>query len=207
MARIVMSPPNLSVLKKGKEKYDVFISYRRNPDQDVANSILWALKSKGYNVFFDHNSIVDGKFLNIITDAIKSSSVFLLLISDRSLERCSDPNDIMRLEIETALKHGKKIIPVVKEPNLPKFPELPDSIKELCDFNVSILHDNSFESDIDMIIKHRINNVPHGANFRNEDFYMNFGGSTLASNSVSVGKMISMIILAVALVVILIKLL
>ena len=62
MARIVMSPPNLSVLKKGKEKYDVFISYRRNPDQDVANSILWALKSKGYNVFFDHNSIGDGKF-------------------------------------------------------------------------------------------------------------------------------------------------
>lgn len=207
MVRIVMSPPNLSVIKKGKEKYDVFISYRRNPDQDVANSILWALKSKGYNVFFDHNSIVDGKFLNIITDAIKSSSVFLLLISDRSLERCSDPNDIMRLEIETALKYSKKIIPVVKEPNLPKFPELPESIKELCDFTVSILHDNSFESDIDMIIQHRIEDIPHGANFTNKDFYLNLGGSTLASDSVSVGKTICMIILAVAFVVILIKLL
>lgn len=207
MTRILMKPPRLSVLKQKSEEHDIFISYRREPDQDVANSIRCKLENNRYNVFYDHSSITDGKFRDKIINAIQSAPVFLLLISETSLDRCSDPDDIMRLEIETALKYKKKIIPVVKEPNQPKFPELPDSIKEISEFNVSIVHNNSFDSDIERIINERIKESCRGSKISQDEFYTNLSEGILQSNPVSVGKMISMIILAVGLVIILIKLL
>ena len=51
-------------------KYDVFISYRRNPDQDVANSILWALKSKGYTVSTFATAAQAADYLNAALDGV-----------------------------------------------------------------------------------------------------------------------------------------
>ena len=48
MTRILMKSPRLSVLKQKSEEHDIFISYRREPDQDVANSIRCKLENNRY---------------------------------------------------------------------------------------------------------------------------------------------------------------
>ena len=46
----------------GKKTFDVFISYRRETGADDARLLQQALKARGYNVFFDYDSLRDGKF-------------------------------------------------------------------------------------------------------------------------------------------------
>lgn len=41
-------------------KYEIFISYRRDGGVDYARMIYLELKGRGYNTFFDYNSLRDG---------------------------------------------------------------------------------------------------------------------------------------------------
>ena len=41
----------------GKKQYDVFISYHRATGADDARLLQQALKARGYNVFFDYDSL------------------------------------------------------------------------------------------------------------------------------------------------------
>lgn len=92
---------------------DAFISYRRDTGLDKARSIAVGLKDKEYTVFFDCDSIVDGKFSHRIYKNIENSHNFILILSRDCLKRCEDENDWVRLEIEHAIKLGKNIIPVM----------------------------------------------------------------------------------------------
>lgn len=54
-------------------KYDVFISYRRSTGADDTRLLQQALKARGYNVFFDYDSLRDGKFDEMILAAIEDA--------------------------------------------------------------------------------------------------------------------------------------
>jgi tetratricopeptide (TPR) repeat protein len=92
----------------------VFISYRRT-------NVAWALavyqnlSKQGYDVFFDYSSINSGNFEQIIIDNIKSRAHFLVILTPSALERCDEPNDWLRREIETALDEKRNIVPVFFE--------------------------------------------------------------------------------------------
>lgn len=92
---------------------DAFISYRRDTGLDKARGIAEGLKDKEYTVFFDCDSILDGKFSTRIYKNIENSSNFILVLSKNCLNRCESEKDWVRLEIEHALKMGKNIIPVM----------------------------------------------------------------------------------------------
>ena len=62
-------------------EYDIFISYRRVGGADFARQMQLALKNKGYNVFLDFDALKDGVFDRRIEAAIKSSKVFLFILS------------------------------------------------------------------------------------------------------------------------------
>ena len=47
---------------KANSQYDVFISYRRETGANDARLLQQALKARGYTVFFDYDSLRDGKF-------------------------------------------------------------------------------------------------------------------------------------------------
>ncbi len=135
--------------------YDVFISYRRETGADDARLLQQALKARGYNVFFDYDSLRDGKFDEKIFEAIDEASVFVLMLTERALDRCVNADDWVRLEIERALSKGKKVVLVAPSNQEWSFPEqLPDSllaIKEqlIFELNKASLFEESFNRIIE----------------------------------------------------------
>lgn len=93
---------------------DIFLSYRRETGTEICSFLYKFFTKKGYEVFFDHDSIRQGEYEKIIEKAIKECSVFLVLLSKKELDRCiNDPEkDWMLKEIMLAIKYGKTIIPV-----------------------------------------------------------------------------------------------
>ena len=93
-------------------EYDIFISYRRVGGADFARQMQLALKTKGYNVFLDFDELKDGVFDRRIEAAIKSSKVFLFILSPHALDRCKNEEDWVRKEIECAILSQCHIVPV-----------------------------------------------------------------------------------------------
>ena len=93
----------------------VFISYRRAPSKYLAAHLYDDLTKHGYDVFYDIRSIGSGDFFDVILRQIAARKHFILLLSLESLQRCSDPNDLLRREIEYAIDTGRNIIPFVTD--------------------------------------------------------------------------------------------
>ena len=91
--------------------YDVFISYRREGRFAVARLIYEHLKSIGLNPFFDLEELRSGQFNVKLYNAIDESSNFILVLPPKALDRCSNEDDWLRLEIEHAILRNKNIVP------------------------------------------------------------------------------------------------
>jgi hypothetical protein len=90
----------------------VFISYRR-ADESWGLAIFQDLTHHGYDVFIDYDGIASGNFETVILENIRARAHFLVLLTPTALERCADPNDWMRREIEAALDSQRNIVPVM----------------------------------------------------------------------------------------------
>jgi hypothetical protein len=64
-------------------------------------------------VFLDIDSLGSGKFPEIIPAEIEARAHFIVLLAPRSLDRCSEPGDWLRREIELALELKRNVIPVL----------------------------------------------------------------------------------------------
>jgi len=97
-----------------KIKKSVFLSYRRT-------NIAWALAifqnltEHGFDVFFDFTGIASGDFERVILKSIKARAHFLVLLTPSALERCHDPNDWLRREIEAAFAARRNVVPLMLE--------------------------------------------------------------------------------------------
>jgi hypothetical protein len=118
----------------------IFISYRRD---DTAYPASWLFdRLAGHfgraQIFKDIDSIQLGDdFIEAITTAVGACSVLLALIGDRWLtitdengrRRLDNPEDFVRLEIETALARDVRVIPILVEgARMPHPSELPPSL-------------------------------------------------------------------------------
>ena len=92
----------------------VFLSYRRT-NFSWALNIFQNLTQNGFDVFFDFNGIASGDFERIILGNIAARAHFLVLLTPSALERCNDPVDWLRREIETALANQRNIVPLMLE--------------------------------------------------------------------------------------------
>ncbi len=90
----------------------VFISYRRK-DIYTARAVYQHLRAQNYDVFLDYQSIDSGAFDRIILNQIKARAHFLLILTETALERCTDPADWLRREIETAFAFQRNIVPLM----------------------------------------------------------------------------------------------
>jgi hypothetical protein len=90
----------------------VFISYRRT-DESWALAVFENLTQHGYDVFIDYDGIASGNFATVILENIRARAHFLVLLTPTALERCCDPKDWMRREIEAALDSQRNIVPLM----------------------------------------------------------------------------------------------
>jgi TIR domain/Tetratricopeptide repeat len=121
--------------------------YRR--DDAAADARLLQIKlSERFpdaQVFMDLDSIGPGvRFAEVIRNALNSSAVLVALIGRQWAEltdeegnrRLNDPDDLVRFEIETALKRGVWVIPVlVNGARPPRQQQLPAGLQELAGLN------------------------------------------------------------------------
>lgn len=138
----------------------IFLSYRRQDTQDVAGRIFDELTARfgRHRVFKDVDSIpIASNFRQFIVDQIKAS-VVLVLIGPRWLgpspeatsNRLWQPDDFVRLEIETALESNSPLVPIIVGAAAPPpAAALPPSIRALCDKQgVSVRPDPDFHADM-----------------------------------------------------------
>ena len=92
----------------------VFISYRRT-NAAWALAIYQNLTYHGYDVFYDFTGIASGDFERVILENIRARAHFIVLLTPSALERCDEPGDWLRREIETALDTGRNIVPLMLE--------------------------------------------------------------------------------------------
>src|SRR5574342_606497 len=92
----------------------VFISYRRS-DISWALAVYHYLTKHNFDVFFDYKSIPSGDFEQIIAGNIKARAHFLLILTPTALDRCNEPGDWLRREIEIALREKRNMIPLFFE--------------------------------------------------------------------------------------------
>ncbi len=141
--------------------YDVFISYRRDGGFEMARLIYEHLKSIGLNPFFDLEELRSGQFNVKLYKAIEESANFLLVLPPKSLDRCVNQDDWLRLEIEHAISKEKNIIPLMM--NGFDWPEnLPSSIARLQFYNGVKMSREYFDATIS-----RLFNMLNGVKFEN----------------------------------------
>jgi tetratricopeptide (TPR) repeat protein len=92
----------------------VFISYRRT-NAMTARAVYQDLAAHGYDVFLDLQSIDAGAFTQSTLNQIGSRAHFVVILTPSALERCSNPQDWLRREIEHALKTKRNIVPLMFE--------------------------------------------------------------------------------------------
>jgi len=141
----------------------VFISYRRDDSPDITGRIYDRLVERfgEARVFKDVDSIHPGMaFADYIVDAVHQSAVELVIIGPRWLNavvgwnRLDDPADFVRLEIETALRQGVALIPVlVMGATFPPAQRLPGSLQQLVGRNgLQVRSDPDFRHDMERLI-------------------------------------------------------
>ena len=115
-------------------KYDIFISYRRDGGDTLAQLIYDRLTARGYRVFLDVESLRSGKFNEKLLAVMDECRDVVVILPPGALERCSNEEDWLYLELHHALKTHKNIIPVMMKGF--EWPEkLPAGLEELCNFN------------------------------------------------------------------------
>lgn len=133
------------------EKYQIFISYRRDGGEHLAGRIEDRLSGLGYSVFLDVESMKAGRFDEQIYRAIDGCDVVLVILSEHALDRCVNEGDFVRMEIEYAMKLGKKIIPIMDRKFV--FPQnLPESMKTLDRYHGLLPNSNYFQDFINQIV-------------------------------------------------------
>jgi hypothetical protein len=144
----------------------VFISYRRDDSGYVTDRIYEYLSAECDEaaVFRDLECIPLGKsFRSHIAEALAECSVLLAVIGPRWLtiadrdgrRRLDDPEDLVRIEIETALARGIPVIPVLVEGvPVPGRSEVPHGLAFLSDHQaIELRRGRDFTRDMERLVE------------------------------------------------------
>jgi len=140
----------------------IFISYRRTGASGYGGRLQEDLgRHFGRDqVFRDIDSIQPGtEFAQIIDQAIARSGIVLALIgrswfNAANRRRLKDPNDFVRLELESALKQGIVVLPVLIEgARMLSTSQLPESISRLGRTQALELSDERWDYDVGRLIR------------------------------------------------------
>ena len=149
----------------GFSSWGVFLSYRRE-DAAAYARLLQEQITKSLpeaRVFMDLDSIEAGlDFAEVIGEALDSCAVFVALIGprwvtvtdDKGRPRLYNPDDWVRLEVQTALERGVRVIPVLVDGARPLREELlPAELHKLAGLNALDLSYGRYQYDADRLVE------------------------------------------------------
>ena len=137
----------------------IFISYRREDSSAWAGRLSdnLSIRFPSNQIFMDVDSVGLGEdFLKKIEETVGSCDVLIAVIGKGWLTSCDqegqrrldNPDDVVRIEIATALKRDILVIPVfVDGASMPQSRDLPDDLKALIRRNALQLSHGSFRTD------------------------------------------------------------
>jgi hypothetical protein len=144
----------------------IFLSYRRKDEQGYALALFTRLEQSfsPERLFLDvEGGIAPGQdFVQVIEDKVNACDVMLVLIGPKWLpvtdemgrRRLDNPQDFVRIEIESALRLGKTVIPVlVGNTEMPRADALPETLKSLTRLQAVVLAERRFGADAQGLIK------------------------------------------------------
>jgi hypothetical protein len=142
----------------------IFINYRRGDEPGYVQALYGHLEQafRSERLFRDVDGIEPGlDFVRVLEEQVAECDLMISVIGkgwldarDETGERLLfDPDDFVRIEIESALKQGKRVIPVlVGEARMPRSNELPETMKPLTRINAVRLTYERFRTDTQALI-------------------------------------------------------
>jgi DNA-binding beta-propeller fold protein YncE len=142
----------------------IFLSYRREDTRHIAGRLFDRLVGRfgAGNVFMDVDSIEPGlDFGEAIESAVGGCDVLLALIGglwlgsadEQGRRRLDDPDDLVVLEVKTALERQVRVIPVLVDgAAAPRRHELPDVLAPLARRNGVRLDHETFSTDLSTLM-------------------------------------------------------
>jgi hypothetical protein len=143
----------------------IFLSYRREDARGFARALFARLEQSfpAESLFMDVQGIGAGQdFVRSIEEQVSACDVMLMLIGpdwltatdERGRRRLENPKDFVRIEVESALRFGKRVIPVlVQKTEMPRADALPEPLKALARRNAVGLTQERFDADAQGLIK------------------------------------------------------
>ena len=143
---------------------NIFINYRREDSSGHAGRIFDALSDHfAGRLFMDVDTIEPGiDFVEAIEQAVGSCEVLIVVIGREWLSikdaagkrRLDNPEDFVRLEVESALERKIRVIPVLVEgAQMPPAELLPPSLAQLARRNAIELSDTRWAYDVDRLVR------------------------------------------------------
>jgi hypothetical protein len=142
----------------------IFISYRRGQDAGFAGRLFDRLERtfRREALFMDVDSIAPGEdFVSILEARVAECDVLLALIGrgwltatdEAGRRRLDNPEDLVRIEIATALAQAKRVIPVlIDDVPMPRSEDLPEILRPLVRRQATRLSHDRFKADSDRLI-------------------------------------------------------
>jgi TIR domain len=142
----------------------IAISYRRT-DSDVTGRIFdrFVQRYGKDSVFRDIDNIPFGiDFRKVVNDALRGTDVLIAIVGPnwrgtrkRGGARINDANDLVRIEVETALQRNIPVIPaLVGGAMMPKPTELPDGLRDFSFRNAANIDSGrNFDTDIERLMR------------------------------------------------------
>jgi len=144
----------------------VFISYRREDSIDVSSRIYDWLASRlpEDSVFIDVDSIQAGTdFREALAKTLDQTGVMLAVVGQKWLDvtdksgrrRLDNPEDFVRIEIETAMQRRIPVVPIlVQGAEMPSAHQLPESLAPFAYRNALLVRPNpDFTRDMERVTK------------------------------------------------------
>ena len=180
----------------------IFISYRRQQTMVHATWIHDRLAERfgAEAIFRDADSIEPGEiFEEVIRAKLESCDVMLVLIGPQWLDcrdaddrrRIDQSDDLVRIEVATAIARGIRVIPVLLgDTPMPRFNELPSDLSELANRDAAVVSDKGFRDDVARLVAavDRALNAAEGTN-RVRTRVDEAQGATLGRLGVQLGEM------------------
>lgn len=144
---------------------NIFINYRRDDDAGFTQALYRRLEQTfpSESLFMDVDNIAPGlDFVQVLNEEVARCDVVIAVIGKNWLSaadetgerRLHNPEDFVRIEIESALAQKKRVIPVlVNDAKMPRSTELPESLKAFARCSAVRLTHERFRADTAGLIK------------------------------------------------------